>query len=157
MMGMCGNKFRMRQGGGGMGGRHSPPTIGHDRVNYINPTINYDKWPRKIRPKRRNGECESPNPDTRRCSCMETLNLTSEQLTALRRHSHDHSRDDDDLLQQQQQQTDEILHASADVLTRMFTCLNTSAEPPPQDSLVDPRYINNRSPRDKGDKGHVPK
>lgn len=155
MMGMYGHKFRMRRGGG-MGGRDSPPTIGHDRVNYINPTINYDKWPRKIRPKRgRSSENSdsSPTPGTRRCSCMETLNLTSEQLTALRRHSHDHSREDDDLLQQQQQ-TDEILHASADVLTRMFTCLNTSAEPPPQDRLVDPRY--NRS-KDKQDKGYTPK
>lgn len=156
MMGMYGHKFRMRRGGT-MGGRDSPPTIGHDRVNYINPTINYDKWPRKIRPKRgRSSENSdsSPTPGTRRCSCMETLNLTSEQLTALRRHSHDHSREDDDLLQQQQQQTDEILHASADVLTRMFTCLNTAAEPPPQDTLVDPRY--HRS-RDKQDKGYVPK
>ncbi|MPC76067.1 hypothetical protein E2C01_070468 [Portunus trituberculatus] len=152
MMGMYAQKFRMRRYGGS--GRDSPPTIGHDRVNYINPTINYDKFPRKIRPKRgrsANGSensLSSPGNRSRRCSCLENLNLTSEQLTALRRHS-DHSREDEDgLLLQQQQQTDEILHASADVLTRMFTCLNTNAEPPPKNTtLSDPRYTSR--PRDK--------
>lgn len=151
MMGMYAQKFRMRRYGGS--GRDSPPTIGHDRVNYINPTINYDKFPRKIRPKRgRSGgssemSLNSPDNRSRRCSCLENLNLTSEQLTALRRHS-DHSRDDEDGLLAQQQQTDEILHASADVLTRMFTCLNTTAEPPPKNpNNTDPRYA--RPPREK--------
>ena len=151
MMGMYAQKFRMRRYGGS--GRDSPPTIGHDRVNYINPTINYDKFPRKIRPKRgrsANGSensLSSPGNRSRRCSCLENLNLTSEQLTALRRHS-DHSREDEDGLLLQQQQTDEILHASADGLTRMFTCLNTNAEPPPKNTtLSDPRYA--RQPRDR--------
>ncbi|XP_042226640.1 uncharacterized protein LOC121869369 [Homarus americanus] len=145
MMGMYAQRFRMRGRYGG-GGRESPPTIGHDRVNYINPTINYDKFPRKIRPKRGRSNIDSdvslnsPN-RSRRCSCMENLNLTSEQLTALRRHSHDHTQEDEDAAALQQQQTDEILHASADVLTRMFTCLNTSAHPPPKDPPpLDPRY-----------------
>ncbi|XP_063874484.1 slowpoke-binding protein-like isoform X2 [Scylla paramamosain] len=153
MMGMYAQKFRMRRYGGS--GRDSPPTIGHDRVNYINPTINYDKFPRKIRPKRgrsANGSensLSSPGNRSRRCSCLENLNLTSEQLTALRRHS-DHSREDEDGLLLQQQQTDEILHASADVLTRMFTCLNTNAEPPPKNTtLSDPRYA--RQPREKSE------
>ncbi|KAK7069515.1 hypothetical protein SK128_027893, partial [Halocaridina rubra] len=154
MMGMYGQKFRMRRYMTAQTGRDSPPTIGHDRVNYINPTINYDKWPRKIRPQKRNWSnsaeitLESPNKDNRRCSCMENLNLTSEQLTALRRHSHDHSREEEDGWSMQQQQTDELLHASADVLTRMFTCLNTNAAPPPAIQLPgDPRYRPNSQSR----------
>ncbi|XP_053636210.1 slowpoke-binding protein isoform X3 [Cherax quadricarinatus] len=145
MMGMYGQKFRMRGRHSG-GGRDSPPTIGHDRVNYVNPTVNYDKFPRKIRPKKgrssANSEVSTYSPErSRRCSCSENLNLTSEQLLALRRHSQDHSRDEVDGWLQQQQQTDEILHASADVLTRMFTCLNTNAEPPPRPPIPqDPRY-----------------
>lgn len=150
-MGMYAQKFRMRRYGGE--GRYSPPTIGHDIVNYINPTINYDKFPRKIRPKRgksnhTSSEVSLTSPDnrSRRCSCLDNLNLTSEQLTALRRHS-DHARDREEeegwLLQQQQ--TDEILHASADVLTRMFNCLNTNAQPPPKEPfLPDPRYTHTR-------------
>ncbi|XP_068201353.1 slowpoke-binding protein isoform X3 [Palaemon carinicauda] len=145
MMGMYGQKFRMRRHGNASG-RDSPPTIGHDRVNYINPTINYDKFPRKIRPQRRwTNSAEvtlgSPTETSRRCSCMENLNLNSEQLTALRRHSHDHGQTEEDGWLLQQQQTDEILHASADVLTKMFTCLNTNAEPPPTNfQCSDPRY-----------------
>ena len=155
MMGMYAQKFRMRRSCGN--GRDSPPTIGHDRVNYINPTINYDKFPRKIRPKRGRStnssemSLSSPGNRSRRCSCLENLNLTSEQLTALRRHSdHSHNHEDEDGLLLQQQQTDEILHASADVLTRMFTCLNTNAHPPPKNlALSDPRYT--RQPRDKNE------
>ncbi|KAK4305293.1 hypothetical protein Pmani_022818 [Petrolisthes manimaculis] len=148
MMGMYAQKFRMKRYGGG--GRYSPPTIGHDIVNYINPTVNYDKFPRKIRPKRgksnhNSSEVSLTSPDnrSRRCSCLDNLNLTSEQLTALRRHSdhNTHDREDEEGWLLQQQQTDEILHASADVLTRMFNCLNTTAQPPPKHPfLPDPRY-----------------
>ncbi|KAK7069514.1 hypothetical protein SK128_027892, partial [Halocaridina rubra] len=143
MMGIYGKSMFMRAQ---LNRRDSSPMIGHDRVNYINPTVNYDKWPRKLRPQRRNwsnsGDTSrgSPTPgsrDGRRCSCMDNLNLTSEQLALLQRHTHNHNEEEQLLLQQQ---TDEILHASADVLTRMFSRLNNNADPRPQFSVTDPRY-----------------
>ncbi|XP_076060361.1 uncharacterized protein LOC143036681 isoform X4 [Oratosquilla oratoria] len=135
MFGLYGQRMRMRRAGG-MGGWDSPPTIGHDSMNYMNPTINYDKWPRKIRPRKWNHQREQMDldldtntprePSRRRCSCMENVDVVSEGSS--RRLHHDN---EDCWLLQQQQQTDSTLQQGAEALSRMFTCLALDQQPEP--------------------------
>ena len=110
---------RMSRGGFG----HE--TIGHDTVNYMNPTVNYDKPPRKIRPKKRRIVDESK--EVHHCSCINILKLTPEQLNNIKENPHEN--EDCTLLQREMLDEpkdlmiDSTMQQGADVLTRMFTCL----------------------------------
>jgi len=66
------NMYRRRfyRGAGNRGTRDgggSSEELGHDRFNYMNPNVNYDKWPRRLRPKKNSVTIdleapESPHP-----------------------------------------------------------------------------------------------
>ena len=60
----------------------APQTIGHDRMNYMNPTVNYDKPPRKFRPvkpKKTQEPTEIALPDASKitCACMKNIKASS--------------------------------------------------------------------------------
>lgn len=42
----------------------SDEELGHDRFNYMNPTVNYDKWPRRLRPKKNSLKVELEAPES---------------------------------------------------------------------------------------------
>ena len=54
--------YRGARGGGGMDG--SSEELGHDRFNYMNPNVNYDKWPRRLRPKKNSIKIEMEAPES---------------------------------------------------------------------------------------------
>lgn len=45
-------------------GHGSEEELGHDRFNYMNPTVNYDKWPRRLRPKKNSLKVELEAPES---------------------------------------------------------------------------------------------
>lgn len=42
----------------------SDEELGHDRFNYMNPNVNYDKWPRRLRPKKNSLKVELEAPES---------------------------------------------------------------------------------------------
>ena len=42
----------------------SEEELGHDRFNYMNPNVNYDKWPRRLRPKKNSLKVELEAPES---------------------------------------------------------------------------------------------
>ena len=42
----------------------SSEELGHDRFNYMNPNVNYDKWPRRLRPKKNSLKVELEAPES---------------------------------------------------------------------------------------------
>ena len=83
------------RGGFGMG---SEEELGHDRFNYMNPTVNYDKWPRRLRPKKNSLKTEleapeSPHPSEDNPSASEVRDCNGslrehQRLLNLRAHKH---------------------------------------------------------------------
>ena len=63
------NMYRRRfyRGPGNRGNRDgggSSEELGHDRFNYMNPNVNYDKWPRRLRPKKNSVTIELEAPES---------------------------------------------------------------------------------------------
>lgn len=42
----------------------SDEQLGHDRFNYMHPNVNYDKWPRRLRPKKSVAKVELEAPES---------------------------------------------------------------------------------------------
>ena len=121
--------------------RNDNQLIGHDRMNYMNPTVNYDKPARKIKPRKKKIPDETQ--EVHHCSCMNILKLTPEQLNEIRENPHEN--EDCTLLQRELLDEpkdlliDSTMQQGADVLTRMFTCLTFNNNNNNNNNNNDPR------------------
>ena len=66
MFNMYRRRFYRGPGGnrGNRDGTGSSEELGHDRFNYMNPNVNYDKWPRRLRPKKNSVTIEMEAPES---------------------------------------------------------------------------------------------
>ncbi|KAI9561874.1 hypothetical protein GHT06_012836 [Daphnia sinensis] len=62
MFNMYRRRFYNAKAGAMNGG--SSEELGHDRFNYMNPNVNYDKWPRRLRPKKNSLKVELEAPES---------------------------------------------------------------------------------------------
>ena len=84
MFNMYRRRFYARGGGHGYGG--SEEQLGHDRFNYMNPNVNYDKWPRRLRPKKSSAKVELEAPESPHLTEDKTICQVRDCNGSLREH-----------------------------------------------------------------------
>ena len=94
-------------------------TCGHDYYNYMNPNINYDKPPRKIRKHRK-------RIINRDCTCALDYDLTDQQLKNLR--SQPHTKAECEMLKEHFEQLNQEVDSArrAEILgniSKLFSCI----------------------------------